>query len=125
MQYFPPFVNTYILTLGYTFCLSSINPCFHGHLYKTAECSYYSHIDTHGKSRGTIIQLTSFARRPAGAFTFTHGQARGTLPFGDYKVDLANLGGMVMPVILMFTYADGSESVERIPGPADPRSMSL
>lgn len=32
-----------------------------------------------------------------------------------YEVSLANLGGLVMPVILKFTYEDGSESVERIP----------
>ncbi|MBN2266525.1 MAG: M1 family peptidase, partial [Candidatus Aminicenantes bacterium] len=32
-----------------------------------------------------------------------------------YEVGLANLGSLVMPVILKFTYEDGSESVERIP----------
>jgi hypothetical protein len=32
-----------------------------------------------------------------------------------YQVDLENPGGMVMPVILKFAYADGTESVERIP----------
>ncbi|MCJ7680913.1 MAG: M1 family peptidase, partial [Candidatus Aminicenantes bacterium] len=35
--------------------------------------------------------------------------------YNYYQVDLANGGGMVMPVILKFEYADGSESVERIP----------
>jgi hypothetical protein len=29
--------------------------------------------------------ITSFARRPSGEFLFTHGQARGTLPFGSVK----------------------------------------
>ncbi|MGB2808652.1 MAG: four helix bundle protein, partial [Sedimentisphaerales bacterium] len=28
------------------------------------------------------FHFTSFARRPSGEFPFTHGQARGTLPFG-------------------------------------------
>ena len=32
-----------------------------------------------------------------------------------YQVDLANMGGMVMPVILNFVYTDGTRSVERIP----------
>jgi len=32
-----------------------------------------------------------------------------------YQIDMANVGGMVMPVILKFTYTDGTESVERIP----------
>ena len=29
--------------------------------------------------------ITSFARRPSGEFLFTHGQARGALPFGSVK----------------------------------------
>ena len=29
--------------------------------------------------------ITSFARRPSGEFLFTHGQARGTLPFGSVR----------------------------------------
>jgi len=32
-----------------------------------------------------------------------------------YEVSLANVGGMVMPVILRFSYDDGSEEIERIP----------
>ncbi len=32
-----------------------------------------------------------------------------------YEVVLANCGGLVMPVILKFTYEDGSERIERIP----------
>ncbi len=32
-----------------------------------------------------------------------------------YQIDLVNVGGMAMPVILKFVYADGSEEVERIP----------
>jgi hypothetical protein len=32
-----------------------------------------------------------------------------------YQIDFVNKGGMVMPLILKFTFADGTESVERIP----------
>jgi len=32
-----------------------------------------------------------------------------------YEISLSNLGGMVMPVILEFEYADGSKEVKRIP----------
>jgi hypothetical protein len=32
-----------------------------------------------------------------------------------YQVDFSNLGGLVMPIIIKFTYEDGSEKVERIP----------
>lgn len=32
-----------------------------------------------------------------------------------YQIDLANIGGMVMPVILEFEYTDGSREVRRIP----------
>jgi len=32
-----------------------------------------------------------------------------------YQIDLANVGGMVMPIIMKFTYTDESESVERFP----------
>lgn len=32
-----------------------------------------------------------------------------------YQVDFANVGGMVMPLIVKFVYADGSEEVKRIP----------
>jgi hypothetical protein len=32
-----------------------------------------------------------------------------------YQIDLTNVGGMAMPVILKFVYADGSQEVKRIP----------
>ena len=32
-----------------------------------------------------------------------------------YEIDFANIGGMVMPIILKFVYADGSEEIKRIP----------
>ena len=32
-----------------------------------------------------------------------------------YQLDFSNIGGLVMPVILEFTFKDGSKSVERIP----------
>ena len=32
-----------------------------------------------------------------------------------YKVDFSNIGGLVMPIILKFNYADGSHEVQRIP----------
>jgi len=35
--------------------------------------------------------------------------------YNYYQVDLSNEGGMVMPVILKFEYADGTSSVERVP----------
>ena len=36
-------------------------------------------------------------------------------PMFFYQLDLANVGGLVMPVIIEWTYADGSTEVERIP----------
>lgn len=35
--------------------------------------------------------------------------------YNYYEIDLSNVGGLVMPVILKFEYADGSEEVVRIP----------
>ena len=32
-----------------------------------------------------------------------------------YQIDFSNVGGLVMPVILEFTYADGSREIKRIP----------
>lgn len=32
-----------------------------------------------------------------------------------YQIDLSNKGGLVMPVIMRFTFADGTEQIERIP----------
>ncbi len=35
--------------------------------------------------------------------------------YNYYQIDLRNIGGLVMPVILEFTFADGSTEVQRIP----------
>jgi hypothetical protein len=35
--------------------------------------------------------------------------------YNYYQIDVTNLGGMVMPLILRFEYTDGTESLERIP----------
>ncbi len=32
-----------------------------------------------------------------------------------YQIDFDNIGGLVMPIILKFTYTDGSEEIQRIP----------
>jgi len=32
-----------------------------------------------------------------------------------YQLDFSNVGGMVMPLVIQFTYADGSEEIRRIP----------
>jgi hypothetical protein len=37
--------------------------------------------------------------------------ARGTY----YQLDFSNVGGMVMPLVIQFTYADGSQEIKRIP----------
>jgi hypothetical protein len=45
----------------------------------------YKHINSVETLRAEPVapfHFTSFARRPSGEFPFTHGQARGTLPFG-------------------------------------------
>lgn len=44
-----------------------------------------------------------------------------------YVVDFENLGGLVMPIILKFTYTDGSEEIKRIPAEIwrkDPKFVS-
>ncbi len=38
-----------------------------------------------------------------------------TAGYNYYEIDLSNIGGMVMPVILQFEYTDGSKEAKRIP----------